>query len=150
MQLRYITTRDQLEEAFTELWTIPKLCLDTETTGLDARVCDVRLLQLCTTQADIEDRVVYVIDLFKCKDIDGLKALIESREMILGHNLNFDLQFLLQLGIDFKHKIFDTFIAERCLVAGSKEKKVSPKTEKVFFGEVSCSLKAVVDRDWET
>jgi len=146
MQLRYITTRDQLEEAFTELWTIPKLCLDTETTGLDARVCDVRLLQLCTTQADVEDRVVYVIDLFKCKDIDGLKALIESREMILGHNLNFDLQFLLQLDIDFKHKIFDTFIAERCLVAGSKEKKVSPKTEKVFFGEVSCSLKAVVDR----
>ena len=146
MELRYITTRDELECAFTELWTIPKLCLDTETTGLDARVCDIRLLQLCTTKADVENRVVYVIDFFKCTDLDGLKALLESREMILGHNLNFDLQFLLKIGIDFKHKIFDTFIAERCLVAGSKEKKISPKTEKVFFGEISCSLKAVAER----
>ena len=146
MKLHYITTREGLEKAFAELWTIPKLCLDTETTGLDARVNDVRLLQLCSTQADLEERVVYVIDCFKCSDLDGLKSLIESREMILGHNLNFDLQFLLQIGIDYKHKIFDTFIAERCLVAGSKEKKTSPKTEKVFFGEISCSLKAVVER----
>ena len=78
--------------------------------------------------------MVYIVDLFEYKDIDGLKALIESREMILGHNLNFDLQFLLQLGIDFKHKIFDTFIAERCLVAGSKEKKVSRKLRRFSSG----------------
>ena len=146
MKLQYITTREGLEKAFAELWTIPKLCLDTETTGLDARVHDVRLIQLCSTQADLEERVIYVIDCFKCLNLDGLKSLIESREMILGHNLNFDLQFLLQMDIDYKHKIFDTFIAERCLVAGSKEKKTSPKTEKVFFGEISCSLKAVVER----
>jgi len=146
MKLQYITTREELEKAFAELRTIPKLCLDTETTGLDARVHDVRLIQLCSTQADLEERVIYVIDCFKCLNLDGLKSLIESREMILGHNLNFDLQFLLQMDIDYKHKIFDTFIAERCLVAGSKEKKTSPKTEKVFFGEISCSLKAVVER----
>ena len=131
MKLQYITTREGLEKAFAELWTIPKLCLDTETTGLDARVHDVRLIQLCSTQADLEERVIYVIDCFKCLNLDGLKSLIESREMILGHNLNFDLQFLLQMDIDYKHKIFDTFIAERCLVAGSKEKKTSPKNNKI-------------------
>ena len=95
------------------------------------KVCDVRLLQLCTTQADVEDRVVYVIDLFKCKDIDGLKALIESRndstqpELISSSYFN---------SIDFKHKIFDTFI-RNCLVAGSKEKKVSPKLRRFFSGK---------------
>ena len=104
MKLQYITTREGLEKAFAELWTIPKLCLDTETTGLDARVHDVRLIQLCSTQADLEERVIYVIDCFKCLNLDGLKSLIESREMILGHNLNFDLQFLLQMDIDYKHK----------------------------------------------
>ena len=69
--------------------------------------------------------------------------------MLLFHNANFDFQFFLKLGIDYKKKIFDTFIAERCLRAGFKEKKVSPKTEKVFFGDVSCSLKAVVERRLE-
>ena len=146
MKLRYITTRDEFEAALADLWTIPKLCVDTETTGLDARVREVRLIQLCTTTAEVDDREVFVIDCFKVKSLDGLKALIESREMILGHNLNFDLQFLLGMGIDYKHKIFDTFIAERCLVAGAKEKKTSPKTEKSFFADVSCSLKAVVER----
>ena len=146
MNINYITTRGQLEAAFAELWTIPKLCVDFETTGLDARMHEPRLLQLCTTQEDVEDRTIYVIDFFKCKEIEGLKELIESRSMLLFHNANFDLQFLLKLGIDFKKKIFDTFIAERCLCAGFKEKKVSPKTQKVFYGDVSCSLKAVVAR----
>ncbi len=149
MNVKYITTRAEFEAALAELWTIPKLCADFETTGLDARVHEPRLLQLCTTQEDVEDRTIYVIDFFKCKDTDGLKALIESRSMLLFHNANFDLQFFLKLGIDYKKKIFDTFIAERCLRAGFKEKKVSPKTEKVFFGDVSCSLKAVVERRLE-
>ena len=149
MEIRYVTTRFEFESALAELWTIEKLCCDFETTGLDARVHEPRLLQLCSTKEDEEDRVVYVIDLFKCKNIDGLKALIESRSMLLFHNANFDFQFFLKLGIDYKKKIFDTFIAERCLRAGFKEKKVSPKTEKVFFGDVSCSLKAVVERRLE-
>ena len=146
MNVRYIETRRQLEEAFAELWTISKLCADFETTGLDARVSEPRLLQLCSTKKEEEDRTVYVIDFFKCKDTAGLKELIESRSMLLMHNANFDLQFFLKLGIDFKKNIFDTFIAERCLVAGHKEKKVSPKAEKVYFGDVSCSLKAVASR----
>ena len=149
MEIRYVTTRFEFESALAELWTIEKLCCDFETTGLDARVHEPRLLQLCSTKEDEEDRVVYVIDLFKCENIDGLKALIESRSMLLFHNANFDFQFFLKLGIDYKKKIFDTFIAERCLRAGFKEKKVSPKTEKVFFGDVSCSLKAVVERRLE-
>lgn len=149
MKVSYITTRSELETALAELWLLPKLCVDTETTGLDARVCDVRLIQLCTTQEEVDDRIIYVIDCFKCKDLAGLKELLESREMLLFHNANFDIQFLLKLNIDFKNKIFDTFIAERCLMAGSKEKKISPNTKKVFFGDVSCSLKAVVARRLE-
>jgi len=104
MNVNYITNRQEFEAALAELWTIPKLCADFETTGLDARVHEPRLLQLCTTQEDVEDRTVYVIDFFKCKDIDGLKALIESRQMLLFHNANFDLQFFLKLGIDFKKR----------------------------------------------
>ena len=105
MRIRYVTTRFEFESALAELWTIEKLCCDFETTGLDARVHEPRLLQLCSTKEDEEDRVVYVIDLFKCENIDGLKALIESRSMLLFHNANFDLQFFLKLGIEYKKKI---------------------------------------------
>jgi DNA polymerase I-like protein with 3'-5' exonuclease and polymerase domains len=69
--------------------------------------------------------------------------------MLVGHNLNFDFQFNLKLGIDFKNKIFDTYIAERCLRAGFKEKKISPQAKKPYFADLSCSLKAVVERRLE-
>jgi DNA polymerase I len=146
MKIIYATTDQQFQEALEQLQGIPKLCLDAETTGLDSHVSKLRLLQLCTTDEKVDDRTVYVLDLFKVTDTSGLKELIESREMLLGHNLNFDLQFLLSLGIDYKGKIFDTYVAERCLRAGFKEKKVSPKLQKPYFDDVSCSLKAVVSR----
>jgi len=149
MQVKYITTEEALRDALTELKQINKLCVDTETTGLDARVADLRLLQLCSTEEKEEDRVVYVIDCFKVKPTDELKKLIESREMLVAHNMNFDFQFLLKIGIDYKGKIFDTFIAERCLRAGFKEKRISPQAKKPYFADVSCSLKAVVERRLE-
>jgi len=149
MKIFYATNEEQLKQALQELIQIPKLCLDLETTGLDSHVSKPRLVQLCTTDEKVKDRTVYVIDLFKIPTTTGLKELIESREMLLGHNLNFDLQFLLSLGIDYKGKIFDTYIAERCLRAGFKEKKVSPKLQKPYFDDISCSLKAVVQRRLE-
>jgi DNA polymerase I-like protein with 3'-5' exonuclease and polymerase domains len=149
MKIFYADDENSFQQAIQELTQIPKLCLDAETTGLDSHVSKIRLLQLCTTDAKETDRTVYVIDFFKVTDISGLKELIESREMILGHNLNFDFQFLLSLGIDYQGKVFDTYVAERCLRAGFKEKKVSPKLQKPYFDDVSCSLKAVVERRLE-
>lgn len=149
MKIFYVTNQAQYKQALSELLEIPKLCLDFETLGLDPHVARPRLLQLCTTDTKVEDRTVYVLDLFKIPSIDGLKELIESRLMLLGHNLNFDLQFLLGLGIDYKGVVFDTYLAERCLRAGFKEKKISPKLQKPYFDDISCSLKAVVERRLE-
>jgi DNA polymerase I-like protein with 3'-5' exonuclease and polymerase domains len=87
-----------------------------------------------------------VFDLFETKVVSELKRLVESREMLVGHNLGFDLQFLYSMGIDFRNKIFDTYIAERVLRAGFQEKKVSPKSNKTYFADISCSLKAVAMR----
>jgi DNA polymerase I-like protein with 3'-5' exonuclease and polymerase domains len=149
MQIEYVTTQKQTEEALGKLEPIKKICLDYETTGLDARIALPRLLQLCSTDETDTDRTVFVFDLFKIPDIKGLKTYVETREMLVGHNLNFDFQFNLKLGIDFKNKIFDTYIAERCLRAGFKEKKISPQAKKPYFADLSCSLKAVVERRLE-
>lgn len=146
MKIDYVKTDEAFKSALKELQEIPKLCLDFETTGLDPHIARARLLQLCSTETEVDERTVYVLDLFKITDTTGLKELIESREMLVGHNLNFDFRFLFQLGIDFKNKVFDTYIAERCLRAGFKDKKISPQIKKTYFADVSCSLKAVVER----
>ncbi len=120
-----------------------------ETTGLQATIAKPRLLQLCDASPQVEDRIIYVFDLFETNVIAELKELIEKQEMLVGHNLGFDLQFLYSLGIDFKNKIFDTYIAERVLRAGFQEQKVSPKSNKTYFADISCSLKAVAMRRLE-
>ncbi len=144
----YIVNDDTALTALKELENFRKVCLDLETTGLDSRIARPRLVQICDSSPKAESRVVYVFDLFKVSE-DSTKKLLElidSREMLIGHNLYFDLQFLLNMGLDYKGKIFCTMIAERCLRAGFKEKKFSPKIQKAYFADVSNSLKAVAER----
>ena len=149
MQIKVITDEQKYQTAVDELKEIKKLCLDTETTGLQASIAKCRLLQLCDASPDLEDRIVYVFDLFKVEADEQLKTLIESRDLLVIHNANFDLQFLYRIGIDYKGKVFDTYLAERVLRAGFKEKRVSPQANKPYFADVSCSLKAVVERRLE-
>lgn len=146
MKTQYLQDQQKALKALKEIESIPKLCADTETTGLQPGLAKPRLIQLCNTDPADTDRTIYVFDLFKTDIVKELKRLIESRELLIFHNANFDLQFLLYLGIDFKGKIFDTYVAERVLRAGFKEKKVSPKLGKPYFADVSCSLKAVAER----
>ncbi len=146
MQTHYITSTAEALESIKTLEAVEKLCVDFETTGLQVGIAKPRLLQLCDTNPLEEDRHVYVFDLFKTNIIPQLKELIESRSLLIFHNANFDLQFLMYLGIDYKGKIFDTYIAERVLRAGFKEKRYQPQTKKPYFADVSCSLRAVADR----
>lgn len=132
--------------AVSDLENFSKICLDMETTGLQATIAKPRLLQVCDASPKVQDRTIYVFDLFKTNVVSELKRLVESREMLVGHNLGFDLQFLYSMGIDYRNKIFDTYIAERVLRAGFQEKKVSPKSNKTYFADISCSLKAVAMR----
>lgn len=149
MNINYIVDPAEYTKAIEVLTGYKKLCLDFETTGLQASIAKPRLLQLCDSDPTVEDRTVYVFDLFKVPADAALKDLIESREMLIGQNLNFDLQFLFTLGIDFKGKIFDTYVAERILRAGFKEKRISPVAQKTYFADVSCSLKSIALRRLE-
>ena len=146
MQIQYITNRQDYSKALKQLDSVSKLCVDFETTGLQATIAKPRLLQICDAAPEIGDRSVFVLDLFKVPADRELKDFIESRQMLVGHNMNFDFQFLLKLGIDFKGKIFDTYVAERVLRAGFKEKRIAPKSKQPYFADVSCGLKAVAER----
>ena len=90
MQVKFIQTQDQYKQALSELKSINKLCLDTETTGLQASLARCRLLQLCDASPTLEDRTVYVFDLFKVPVDDEMKQYVETRELLVIHNANFD------------------------------------------------------------
>ena len=146
MNVKYLTSSPALTAALNLLGDVKKICIDFETTGLQPGLAKPRLLQICDASPEIEDRDIFVVDLFKILDTNSLKEFIESRDMVIGHNLNFDMQFLLFMDIDFNNKIFCTYIAEKVLRAGFKEKKVTPKTNSIYFADLSCSLKAVASR----
>jgi DNA polymerase-1 len=88
--------------------------LDTETTGLGSSRDRVRLLQLATIKG------TFLLDLFALPDLNTtLTKLFESltRSGIVGHNLGFDLPFLMRLGFT-PGRVFDTILASQILQAG--------------------------------
>ena len=75
MIVKYLTEQTKAEEALKELEQITKLCVDTETTGLQPGLAKPRLIQLCNTDAADENRTIYVFDLFKTNVVDKLRRM---------------------------------------------------------------------------
>ena len=145
MNFLLIDTDAKCAAALEALQKYDKIVLDTETTGLDSWVAKLRLIQICSASVDDLADPVYIFDAFKI-DTKPVCEYIESRKTLIAHNANFDLQFLYSIDCDFKGNIFCTYIAERILRAGFKEKRIAPQTKKPYFADVSCGLKAVAER----
>ena len=148
MNLIFVDSNEKCSEVLPALYKYEKIVVDTETTGLDSWIAKVRLIQICSASVDDIDDPVYVFDVFKI-DTTNLSKYIETRSTLVAHNANFDLQFLSSINCDFKNKIFCTYIAERVLRAGFKEKRIAPQTKKPYFADISCGLKAVAQRRLE-
>ncbi len=145
MNLIFVDSDEECAKHLPDLYKYEKIILDTETTGLDSWTAKLRLIQICSASIEDIDDPVYVFDVFKI-DTTALCKYIESRSTLIAHNANFDLQFLSSIKCDFKNKIFCTYIAERILRSGFKEKRIAPQTKKSYFADVSCGLKAVAER----
>jgi DNA polymerase I-like protein with 3'-5' exonuclease and polymerase domains len=145
MNFILIDDNSKVEEALNYLDQFKSIVVDTETTGLDSWVSKIRLIQICSASADDMATPVYIFDMFRI-DPQAVSRFIESRKTLVAHNANFDLQFLASVGCNFKNNIFCTYVAERVLRAGFKEKRIAPKTRKPYFADVSCGLKAVAER----
>lgn len=97
-----------------------KVGIDLETTGLNPRRDVIRLVQIA-----LED-VVFVVD---CNAVgtDWIGSALASVSMAIGHNLKFDLGFVLALGHPFPPQVFDTFVAAQLLHAGETGVRFSLK-----------------------
>jgi DNA polymerase-1 len=106
-----VTEISNVEEVLSNLSNETEICLDTETTGINPHEDVIIMLQLGTVTGD-----QYVIDT-RDFPIEHFKNFIESRELIVGHNLKFDYNMLKRYGV-LLNNIYDTMLADQVLYNG--------------------------------
>lgn len=113
-----VRTRPTLEQALEAVSRHSIIGVDTETTALDPRDGQVRLLQLATPAQS------FVIDLFELRAFEhrGLRELLSSLQPIkVFHNAKFDVKMLLH-HFDLEARgLFDTLLASQLIGAGRRE-----------------------------
>jgi DNA polymerase I-like protein with 3'-5' exonuclease and polymerase domains len=100
---------------------------DSETTGRDARICDILCIQFGNKAKDFQ----IVVDCTTI-DITIYKDILKDK-LLVGQNLKFDLQFLYNHGI-VPRFVYDTMIVEQLLYLGYPS------------GIISYSLAAIAQR----
>lgn len=100
-----------VEESLQLLNDCEILQYDSETTGKNARICDILCIQFGNKEKDFQ----IVVDTTSI-DILRYKEVLENK-LLIGQNLKFDLQFLYNYHIIPK-KVYDTMIVEQLLYLG--------------------------------
>lgn len=115
---KHITTEAELEEATTEISRCHIIGVDTETTGLDALMSRVRLIQMAIPEQ------TFVIDLFQLSafDHEGLREIFRSAQYTkIFHNAKFDMKMILHhFGLEVRG-VFDTLLASQLISAGRSD-----------------------------
>jgi DNA polymerase-1 len=91
------------------------IALDTETTGLFPRNCDIFCIQIGTGKDN------YIIHMYddNYEFVDAIPYL--NNKVLIGHNILFDLGFMYKYGF-FPKKVLDTMLATKILYNGQLEK----------------------------
>ena len=106
----YITKQETVEKFRDEILAAPVLGADTETTGLDPLLSNLRLLQIATSPER-----AFVFDIFKLGTscLDFIRDIFKDKTKVkIFHNAKFDEKFLRDEGIaDEFQSVFDTYLA---------------------------------------
>jgi len=122
--VEYITTAQWLQEVLPELLAAPRLGLDTETTGLDPLTAQLRLVQLALPTRTI------LIDVFQVPLPLLTPVFTQPAITLLGHNLKFDLKFLVAAGFTLASggRGYDAMgAAARCCRPTSTQRVLQPR-----------------------
>lgn len=126
-----------VEDSLRMMSSWPVVQFDTETTGLDARLCVLIALQFGYKDFKTGQQDQVVVD---CRSVSPLlyKEFIETHHLI-GHNLKFDLQFLYNENI-IPLNVYDTMICERVLYLGYAPRQVSFSLQSLISRYLSVEL----------
>jgi DNA polymerase-1 len=93
--------------------------LDTETTGLQPRNCDIFCVQIGT--GDDNYIIVMYNDDYEFKDV----VPYITGKTLIGHNILFDLGFMYKYGF-YPEKVYDTMLASKILYNGQTDEHFAP------------------------
>lgn len=113
-----------LERVINSLSEESVYAIDTETTGLSAQRDKLCLIQIAT-----ENQVVII---HYCNILKGItdriiEAINKEHTTWILHNAKFDIKFLMVQGYEIKAGIYDTMLAETCILQGESRYKTSLK-----------------------
>lgn len=112
---KYVTTMEDLNLALDDLEKQKAIGVDVESSGLNAYIDTLLMVQLGTEECS------YIIDIrdVDLKSVPRYKAIMEDPKIIkILHNAKFDYKFLKQqTGVEMNN-IYDTMLAEGVLTAG--------------------------------
>lgn len=110
-----ITDPTRLEATLLAFNSSKVLAIDTETTGLDPLLHDLRLLQIAAP-----NRPTVIIDFFRIKreERTPIWNLLSGPAVKIFHNAKFDIEFLVRAGLPKIKNIFDTMLSTQLLKAG--------------------------------
>ena len=136
-----------IEESLDIIIHWPVVQFDTETTGLDPRICKLTSLQFGYKHFDTGKHTEIVVD---CNSIYPklYKDAIEHSYLI-GHNLKFDLKYLYNYGI-VPLNVYDTMVIEQLLYLGYKPGKVTMNLHDVLFRHTGIELDKSMQKDIAT
>lgn len=153
MELYFQLIRDSegLRKTCSELASEPFLGFDTETTELDPRDGDLRLIQFSTGKA------TYVLDLRPFAESGGLREneelaplrglIADDRQVKIAHNAKFDSKWVrFHLGCEVGN-IFDTYLASQLIAAGDSDRRHSLADTAQFFTGIEVDKTQQVS-DW--
>ena len=89
------------------------LFIDIETTGFNFQSDSILSIQVAH---DTNDQWIF---LFNQDKLPGLFETFNTCKMMVGHNIKFDLKFLMHYGYDIQVPIYDTMLCEQVLVNGT-------------------------------
>ena len=147
MRMSRINHADGLPDLWNKIIGAAKVSVDFETTGLDAHVNRIRLVQIAVLGAEgIAD--VYVIDAFAVGAAlrPFLAELFARKDLVkVIHNAKFEISFVRHLcGCRIQvNNIFDTMLASQLVNAGHYKPAISKLTKELKRNYPSHSLGAV-------
>lgn len=116
-----------------------KIAIDTETTGLQARNCDIFCVQIGTGKDN------YLIHMYDNNyEFSDLVPYINGK-ILVGHNILFDLGFMYKYNF-WPREVRDTMLATKILYNGHFEKHTSKKGEQVWI-PVRADFGSVMSRE---
>jgi len=113
-EFKLVESEADLPAAIEDYRLAEVVAIDIETSGLDPRSDQIRLIQLA-----IPDQPPLIVDLFQVPSgLQRLDPVFTNPAIKVFHNAKFDLQFLQHNGVRLEGQIFDTMLADQLLSAG--------------------------------